>query len=313
LRQHKRLSERPRTWRYVWDANDRLVAVTTPDGQRWRYRYDPLGRRIAKGRLGDDGVSVVEQVHFTWDGTVLAEQTRSGGEGGSARTTVWEWEPGSFRPISQTERAPARDASQRWIDEQFYAIVTDLVGTPTELVDADGNLAWRPRTTLWGTHLGPEPGGASCPLRFPGQYHDPETGLNYNYFRYYDPDAGRYESNDPLGLEGGLNSHAYVCNPTNWLDPLGLMGCEKPIRRIYEHNPKHGTKSRIDSRGREVSRAPRGYGQSILDNSVPKGPNSPHRIGTEPETDLPVELRQHLRQEFENEIVERYHGYVPEG
>uniref|UniRef100_UPI002AD2A1F0 DUF6531 domain-containing protein n=1 Tax=Frankia sp. Cas3 TaxID=3073926 RepID=UPI002AD2A1F0 len=66
LRQHKRLSGKPRTWRYSWDADDRLTGVTTPDGQRWRYSYDPFGRRIAKQRLAGDGIGddrgVVERV-----------------------------------------------------------------------------------------------------------------------------------------------------------------------------------------------------------------------------------------------------------
>ncbi|MGH3871889.1 MAG: DUF6531 domain-containing protein [Pseudonocardiaceae bacterium] len=225
LRQQKRLSAKPHTWHYTWNADDRLTGVTTPDGTHWRYHYDPLGRRIAKQRLGFDGVSVAEQVDFTWDGTVLAEQTHTTGPDDPARTTVWEWEPDSFRPLTQTERTPLRDAPQEWVDEQFYAIITDLVGTPTEMLNPDGTLVWHPRTTLWGTAAVPISAGASCPLRFPGQYHDPETGLNYNYHRYYDPAGGRYGSSDPLGLDGGPNPQSYVTNPTTWLDPLGLTPC----------------------------------------------------------------------------------------
>ncbi|EOI5716518.1 RHS repeat-associated core domain-containing protein [Cronobacter turicensis] len=60
------------------------------------------------------------------------------------------------------------------------------------------------------------------PLRYQGQYFDGETGLHYNRFRYYDPDAGRFISQDPIGLAGGINLYQYAPNPLVWVDPLGL-------------------------------------------------------------------------------------------
>jgi RHS repeat-associated protein len=252
LRQQKRLSAKPRTWRYDWDSDDRITGVTTPDRTRWRYLYDPFARRIAKQRLADDG-TVAEQIDFAWDGTVLAEQTHTVGGVPAGQVTVWEWEPDSFRPLTQSERRPlacstsryadgaespdgghlngrtrlgdgvgSDGADQAWYDARFHAIVTDLVGTPTELVDPGGDLAWHARTTLWGNRLLPADGDVDCPLRFPGQYHDAETALNYNYHRHYDPTTARYNANDPLGLAPAPNPHVYVLNPLSWLDPLGL-------------------------------------------------------------------------------------------
>ncbi|MBT8348886.1 MAG: RHS repeat-associated core domain-containing protein, partial [Sulfurovum sp.] len=61
-------------------------------------------------------------------------------------------------------------------------------------------------------------------LRFAGQYYDSETGLHYNYHRYYDPSLGRYLRADPIGLEGGVNLYSYVYNnPLNNIDPDGEL------------------------------------------------------------------------------------------
>ncbi|MFJ6747772.1 DUF6531 domain-containing protein [Streptomyces sp. NPDC091266] len=218
LRQKRRLSKKPDTWRYEWDAEDRLTACATPDGTRWHYTYDPTGRRTAKYRMAQDG-SVAEAVHFTWDGTGLAEQTDS------ATGVTLTWDQEDHRPLTQLERRPRTQTptpTQEEYDSRFFAIVTDLVGTPTELVDEQGDIAWRSRTTLWGTTARNRDATALTPLRFPGQYEDPETGLYYNYFRHYDPETGRYTSPDPLGLDPAPNPVTYVNNPLTATDVLGL-------------------------------------------------------------------------------------------
>ncbi|WP_308406449.1 DUF6531 domain-containing protein [Streptomyces sp. AC602_WCS936] len=233
LRQKTRLSRKADTWRYTWDAEDRLIAVTAPDGTRWRYQYDPLGRRTAKQRLAADGETVAEQITFTWDGHVLCEQTSSAQD--QPHPVVLTWDHDGRRPLAQTERMTTAESPQDVIDQRFFAIVTDLIGTPTELLDENGDIAWRTRTTLWGTTTWNTDAKGYTPLRFPGQYYDPETGLHYNYFRTYDPETARYLTSDPLGLSPAPNPATYVHNPHIWSDPLGLAPeCTEPVGRTIE-------------------------------------------------------------------------------
>jgi RHS repeat-associated protein len=221
----KLLSGKTRTWTYAWDAEDRLIGVAVPDGTSWQYQYDPLGRRVEK-RHRDANGNLLARVMFVWDGARIAEQVRIDERTGDRTITTWLWKPDSMRPLAQSEcRIPA-DAPQDEIDARFYAIVTDLTGTPTELVDEAGMVVWRSATNLWGSGIGAltadSGSGPACPLRFPGQYHDEETGLHYNHFRYYEPETSRYQSPDPLGLAPAIDHHGYVPNPTAWVDPLGL-------------------------------------------------------------------------------------------
>ncbi|WP_328779975.1 DUF6531 domain-containing protein [Streptomyces canus] len=224
LRQKTRLSRKPDTWHYEWDAEDRLTSVTTPDGTRWRYTYDPLGRRTAKLRLAEDGETVVERVDFTWDGTTLCEQTTTSADLPHPVTLTWDHQ--GLRPLAQTERVTTTDTPQQEIDSRFFAIVTDLIGTPTELVSENGDIAWHTRTSAWGATAVNADATTYTPLRYPGQYADPETGLHSSYFRHYDPETARFISPDPLGLAPSPNPVSYVPNAQSWLDPLGLTAEE---------------------------------------------------------------------------------------
>ncbi|MCX2967402.1 MULTISPECIES: HNH/endonuclease VII fold putative polymorphic toxin [Streptomyces] len=228
LRQKPRPSRKPATWHYTWDAEDRLTTCTTPEGATWRYTYDPLGRRTGKQRLAPSG-DITEEVLFTWDGSRLAEQLDT------TTNTALTWEHEGHRPLTQIERR-LEQATREEIDARFFAIVTDLVGAPTELVDESGHVHWHTRATLWGTTTWNRDATAYTPLRFPGQYADPETGLHYNHFRHYDPDTARYTTPDPLGLTPAPNPATYVHNPHTWIDPLGLApecgGDRVPASRV---------------------------------------------------------------------------------
>ena len=81
---------------------------------------------------------------------------------------------------------------------------------------------WQARMDPYGAVQVAPGAEVDVPLRFPGHYHDAETGLFYNRFRYYSPELGRYLQSDPLGLAGGYNVYAYPANPLTSVDLQGL-------------------------------------------------------------------------------------------
>ncbi|MVU78267.1 hypothetical protein GPX89_13560 [Nocardia sp. ET3-3] len=243
-RSRARLSRKPEVWHYSYNSFDQLTDLTTPDGQHWHYTYDALGRRISKQHVDSDG-TVHERVDYLWDGTHVIEQTTSGS------STRWQYRPGTDNPIAQTTAGES-------VDSEFYAIITDLVGTPVELVNPDTTqIVGEATSDLWGETTWQ--GEAATALRFPGQIHDPESGLHYNLNRYYDPATGRYLTQDPLGLTPAPNPNTYPHNPTAWVDPLGL--CPGEVRDTYrgdsQNSPggRHGPSVSIDQVKMELGRA----------------------------------------------------------
>src|SRR5690606_28513154 len=105
--------------------------------------------------------------------------------------TTWYWEPSTFAPVMKEHEG------RRW------AVVHDHLGTPTEMYDELGELAWKAQLDVFGVPEVELGDASDCPWRRPGQYDDVETGLFSNRWRYYEPERGSYVSEDPLGLEGG--------------------------------------------------------------------------------------------------------------
>ena len=92
------------------------------------------------------------------------------------------------------------------------------------MTDKDGNLLWFGSYTGWG-RLKEESkvtDSAYQPFRLQNQYADRETGLHYNFFRYYEPEVGRFVNQDPIGLMGGDNLYSFAPNVLDWVDSLGL-------------------------------------------------------------------------------------------
>ncbi|MFS2164213.1 RHS repeat-associated core domain-containing protein [Variovorax sp. Varisp62] len=267
------MTERVRNgWRtvFVWDGFNRMTAATDQSGITTTFSYDALGRRLSK-RSGESTTL------FGWDGDVLAfESTQSKSaidEGGERGWSVhYIHEAGSFVPLVQVRQAQAvglsettdakalmeanggvydieqdplwngegRSAPRAFDRKEMAFYQCDHLGTPQELTDHEGSVAWSAQYKAWGeareaiSEAGRRAGFRN-PIRFQGQYFDEETGLHYNRYRYYDPASGRFASSDPIALEGGMNLHAYAPNAVEWIDPLGLSSSGKnPAQRLAD-------------------------------------------------------------------------------
>jgi RHS repeat-associated protein len=110
---------------------------------------------------------------------------------------------------------------------RIFFVHADHLNAPRALMNSANQLRWRWTSDPFGL-VPPEDnpsglGAFALNLRLPGQVYDIESNLHYNYFRDYDPSLGRYVQSDPIGLEGGINTYAYVgSNPLLFTDPTGL-------------------------------------------------------------------------------------------
>lgn len=129
-------------------------------------------------------------------------------EGGTA--AAWIFDLHTYKPLGAS------------LQGRLYPVITDHLGTPREMLDPDGKIVWSAIYGPWGDVQSETGGDFKCPVRFPGQWFDEESGLHYNRWRYYDPGMDRFISSDPIGLRGGLNAYRYCPNPINWIDPTGL-------------------------------------------------------------------------------------------
>ena len=178
-------------WRYDWQSDDMLVRVVRPDGKEISFAYDALGRRIRKSFAGTT-------THFVWDGNVpLHEWTEE------SEVITWLFEQDTFVP-----------AAKLVANGECFSIISDYLGTPLQAYDKQGNKVWEQELDIYGRQR--KRPSAFIPFKYQGQYEDAETGLYYNRFRYYDPNAGSYISQNPIGLlVDNPTSHGYA-KKNNW-------------------------------------------------------------------------------------------------
>ena len=204
---------------FQYDSENQLVRAeikkAAGNTEIWEYAYDPFGRRLSKERKDKLAWTSTEpkRIHFVWDGSRLAQEYTYKG----TYTYIYT-DQDSYEPLAQIFHNN-KDG------KQYLAYIhTDQIGIPREMTDQFGNLLWYGEYTAWGRLKkdGRVYQNAHQPFRLQNQYYDRETGLHYNLMRYYEPDTGRFISQDPIGLWGGENLYQFAPNVQRWTDILGL-------------------------------------------------------------------------------------------
>lgn len=196
--------------RFAYDDAGRLSSVSRSSVLA-SYAYNGLGERVQREASGTQTLSLYDA-----DGQWLGDYA---GDGSARQQLIW------------LDDLPVGVIAGSGETATLYYVEADMLNTPRVVVDPVRNVAiWRWDLTgeAFGKDLPAEnPDGDSADFtfdpRFPGQRYDAPSGLNYNYFRDYEPAMGRYSQSDPIGLRGGISTYAYVgSNPLLFTDSLGL-------------------------------------------------------------------------------------------
>ncbi len=241
--------------RYVYNQAGRLAGFLKEKQLKASYTYDYRGLRTRKIKDPEKESKTIV-FHYDQAGRLIAE---TDARGHPVRAYIYL----EGTPIAQIEFGKHQK------NDRVYYLHTDALGTPRLASDSGQRIAWRDNTNAFGDKIedeGKDAGKKSkdakakeskepkerenedneikVNLRFPGQYYDAESGLHYNWNRYYDPKIGRYVTSDPIGLRGGQNTFLYVrSNPLKFIDPFGLAYfAKRPLRGspwipFYSCNP----------------------------------------------------------------------------
>ena len=286
------------SWKYEWNDAGMLVKVVRPDKDEVTFTYDALGRRLSKQYKNTI-------TKFIWDGNVPLHEWKEHAKTGEKLSDIkvgdngivtWVFDTDSFAPAAKIK------------GDKNYSIVTDHLGTPTQMFKDDGSLFWDCELDSYGKVKVEKGELGSCPFRYQGQYEDAETGLCYNMYRYYAGEEGIYLSQDPISLNGGTALYGFVKDPNIFVDIFGLKSysvskaTDKMKRAMTRQERKRTTfavaKVKLANGKTEVwvsAAGKRGYvpprlrkaanTEKVITNKSPKG-NSKNRLNDAEQTIL---------------------------
>jgi len=200
------------SWIYTWDYENRLKQATLSGGIAVAYSYDALGRRIQRTS------SATGTTKFVYDGADVVRDL-----------------DGSGSAIADYLNGPGIDDKLREsVGSTLAYFLSDHLGTIRTLADASGGVTSNINYDTYGQVT-----GGSTPTRYTytGRESDSDTGLLYYRARWYDSHQGRFISEDPIGIDAGINWYAYVENdPAGSSDPFGLKPLPKSRTRTRPCN-----------------------------------------------------------------------------
>ncbi|HWP37513.1 MAG TPA: RHS repeat-associated core domain-containing protein [Gemmatimonadales bacterium] len=195
----------------TWNSRGQLIQIDEQVGTPTvvDFGYDAFGRRVRKQvRQFIGGIWRIEVTQYLWDGDDLAVEL----DGAGNPIREYASYPGVDRPHSV----------RRSSDGAVFYYTNELPGHVTGLVNTSNQVVNRYEYTPWGEPITTSEQVVQ-PLRYAAREYDAETKLYYVRARYYDPALGRFISEDPIGLAGGINPCVYAGNdPVNHRDPTGL-------------------------------------------------------------------------------------------
>jgi RHS repeat-associated protein len=182
---------------YEWDAENRLVDVKQGSTTLASFVYNGKGRRAQKTAGG-----VTHS--YVYDRQNIIEERLSSGQ-----TYDYVQSLGTDRPLAQRDQAGT---------VSYY--LADHLGSIVQMTSSAGSVTLTREYDPWGNLL---QGNSAAGFAFSGREWDPEVGMYYYRARFYDPSTGRFVSEDPAGIAGGLNLFEYAANsPATRVDPYGL-------------------------------------------------------------------------------------------